>query len=54
MIFKLSDISGNNLSFNKSNLRFSNLQGSKYLSKEIENLDNYAGVKLELIDQEKE
>ncbi len=36
--FKTSDISGNNLSFNKSNLRFSKDQGTKYLLKEIEKL----------------
>ncbi len=35
---KTSDISGNNLSFNKSNLRFSKDQGAKYLLKEIEQL----------------
>ena len=33
-----SDISGNNLSFNKSDLRFSKEQGTSYLSKEIEKL----------------
>ncbi|WP_269604161.1 L-aspartate oxidase [Prochlorococcus marinus] len=36
--FKTSDISGKNLSFNKSNLRFSKDKGTKYLSKEIEKL----------------
>ena len=36
--FQTSDISGNNLSFNKSNLRFSKNQGTKYLTKEIEKL----------------
>tara|TARA_B100000965_G_scaffold287663_1_gene245494 strand:- start:143 stop:688 length:546 start_codon:yes stop_codon:yes gene_type:complete len=35
---KTSDISGNNLRFNKSNLRFSKDHGTKYLSKEIEQL----------------
>ena len=33
-----SDILGNNLSFNKSDLRFSKEQGTSYLSKEIEKL----------------
>ena len=36
--FNTSDISGNNLSFNKSNLRFDKDKGTKYLSKEIEKL----------------
>ena len=36
--FNTSDISGNNLSFNKSNLRFNKDKGTKYLSKEIEKL----------------
>ena len=36
--FITSDISGNNLSFNKSDLRFSKEQGTSYLSKEIEKL----------------
>jgi len=36
--FKTSHISGNNLSFIKSNLRFSKDQGTHYLSKEIEKL----------------
>ena len=36
--FNTSDISGNNLSFNKSNLRFTKDKGTKYLSKEIEKL----------------
>ena len=36
--FITSDISGNNLSFNKSDLRFSKDQGTSYLSKEIEKL----------------
>ena len=36
--FITSDISGNNLSFNKSDLRFSKEQGTTYLSKEIEKL----------------
>jgi L-aspartate oxidase len=36
--FNTSDISGNNLSFNKSNLRFTKVKGTKYLSKEIEKL----------------
>ena len=36
--FNTSDISGNNLSFNKSNLRFNKEKGTKYLSKEIEKL----------------
>ncbi len=35
---KTSDLSGNNLSFNKSNLRLSKDQGTKYLKKEIEKL----------------
>jgi len=36
--FITSDISANNLSFNKSDLRFSKEQGTSYLSKEIEKL----------------
>ena len=36
--FNTSDISGNNLSFNKSNLRLTKDKGTKYLSKEIEKL----------------
>ena len=36
--FNTSDISGNNLSFNKSNLRFTKDKGTQYLSKEIEKL----------------
>ena len=36
--FNTSYISGNNLSFNKSNLRFNKDKGTKYLSKEIEKL----------------
>ena len=36
--FNTSDISGNNLSFNKSNLRFTKDKGTKYLTKEIEKL----------------
>ena len=36
--FNTSEISGNNLSFNKSNLRFTKDKGTKYLSKEIEKL----------------
>ncbi len=36
--FKNSEISGNNLSFNKANLRFSRNDGTKYLTKEIEKL----------------
>jgi L-aspartate oxidase len=36
--FNTSDISGNNLSFNNSNLRFTKDKGTKYLSKEIEKL----------------
>ena len=36
--FNTSDISGNNLSFNKSKLRFNKEKGTKYLSKEIEKL----------------
>ena len=36
--FITSDISGNNLSFNHSDLRFSKEQGTSYLSKEIEKL----------------
>jgi len=35
---KTSDISQNNLSFNKSNLRFSKDKGTNYLKKEIEKL----------------
>ncbi len=36
--FNTYDISGNNLSFNKSNLRFTKDKGTQYLSKEIEKL----------------